>query len=259
MMEQEDIVISYFLKAIGPWNEHIVVSGGYALIIYRLYLTNQHAGIYPVGTRDIDSLISRKVPKIEISLAESLEKAAFVQTFKDVNNPATECYVKNIDGEIWEVEFLTDRSTRGDKLSNLHIHDADVTAQQLNYIELPLKHKKSFKTFSGESGYVASPSAWIFQKGLTFTKRKDKVKTYKDLYGIWYVTTQLGDLSELAIHEFSSLAQDNSSWFKTFKKHISKWLESSFPIDWARLEGQDPSGNLNKNAFTDAMMKLFEV
>lgn len=202
MMERENIAISDFLKTIGPWATHIVITGGYALIIYRLYLTKQCSGVYPVGTRDIDSLIPRKVPKSDISLSERLTEAGFFQRFKDVNNPATEHYIKTIDGLEFEVEFLTDNNTRGDKLTNIRIPCADVTAQQLSYMELPLKIKKSFTTFSGEHGFVAAPEAWIFQKGLTFTKRKEKEKTYKDLYGIWYVSTQLGSFLNLPFEIF---------------------------------------------------------
>ena len=75
MIEQisEDSVINEFLKSIGPWSNYIVIGGGYALIIYRLYLANNN-GISPAGTRDIDTLISRKVPKIfGKSIAECLK------------------------------------------------------------------------------------------------------------------------------------------------------------------------------------------
>ena len=50
----EDLVINEFLKSIGPWRNHVVIGGGYALIIYNLYLSQN--GNPPVGTRDIDSL-----------------------------------------------------------------------------------------------------------------------------------------------------------------------------------------------------------
>ena len=62
-LEKEDRVISEFLKAIGPWRNYVVIGGGYALFIYKLYLADQKLKNPPVGTRDIDSLISRRVPK----------------------------------------------------------------------------------------------------------------------------------------------------------------------------------------------------
>jgi hypothetical protein len=55
-------VISEFLRSLGPWCNHIVIGGGYALIIYKLYLADKQLKNSPVGTRDIDSLIPRRVP-----------------------------------------------------------------------------------------------------------------------------------------------------------------------------------------------------
>lgn len=38
--EKEDRAISNFLKSLGPWYKHVVIGGGYALFIYKLYLAN---------------------------------------------------------------------------------------------------------------------------------------------------------------------------------------------------------------------------
>ncbi len=61
---QEDKIISEFLKSLGPWREFVVIGGGFALFIYKLYLADPELENLPVGTRDIDSLIPRKVPEI---------------------------------------------------------------------------------------------------------------------------------------------------------------------------------------------------
>ena len=54
---------------------------------------------HPVGTRDIDLLISRRVPEVfEKNIAKHLHEAGFTHVFKDVDVPATEAYVKEIDG-----------------------------------------------------------------------------------------------------------------------------------------------------------------
>jgi len=57
----------------------------------------------------------------------------------------------------------------------------------------------------GERGIVVSPAAWMFHKGLTFPRRNNASKVYKDLYGIWYVASQLEDFSNKAIEELKSL------------------------------------------------------
>jgi len=54
---QEDKIISEFLKSLGPWRQFVVIGGGFALFIYKLYLADPELKNLPVGTRDIDSLI----------------------------------------------------------------------------------------------------------------------------------------------------------------------------------------------------------
>jgi hypothetical protein len=49
---QEDKIISEFLNSIGPWREFVVIGGGFALFIYKLYLADQKLENIPVGTRD---------------------------------------------------------------------------------------------------------------------------------------------------------------------------------------------------------------
>jgi hypothetical protein len=81
---QEDKIISEFLKSLGPWREFVVIGGGFALFIYKLYLADPKLENLPVGTRDIDSLIPRRVPEIsKKNIAKYLNEAGFIHVFKD--------------------------------------------------------------------------------------------------------------------------------------------------------------------------------
>ncbi len=252
---QEDKIISEFLSSIGPWSEFVVIGGGFALFIYKLYLADQKLENSPIGTRDINSLIPRRVSEIsKKNIAKYLHEAGFTHVFKNVAIPATEAYVKEINGSEIEVEFLTDSATRSDKSKNALI--AGVVAQPLSYLTLSLQMTVEFQTYSKKTGRVVSPGAWIFHKGLTFTKRKTSSKVLKDLYGIWYVTTQLGDFSEQAIAEFNILAQQHSKWFKTLQKNLHNWMIDASPTDWLKLEAQDPSGKLKKLNFEQVIKRL---
>lgn len=254
---KEDKVISEFLHALGPWRNLIVIGGGYALIIYRLYFAEQKLETFPVGTHDIDSLISRKVlPISKKDIAVHLQEAGFKRFFKDYDQPATEAYVKEIEGAEIEIEFLTDASTRKDKHKNVTV--AGIVAQPLSYLTLSLETTVKFTTYSSETGWVVSPGAWIFHKGLTFIRRNSPLKTHKDLYGIWYLATQLEECSETAIAEFSILGLRHPKWLRTLKDNIQNWLENAAPIDWARLESQDPYGKLKRLNFERTMMKLIK-
>ncbi len=214
---QEDKIISEFLESIGPWRDFVVIGGGFALFIYKLYLSDPKLKNLPVGTRDIDSLIPRKIPEISKKNIQSyLREAGFNHVFKDLDDPATEAYVKDIAGAEVEIEFLTDDSVRNNKNKNVLI--AGVVAQPLSYLTLSLQTTLKFQTYSNVTGNVVTPGAWIFHKGLTFTKRKSSLKILKDLYGIWYVASQLGDFSDHALDEFKDLAKQHQNGLKLFRK-----------------------------------------
>jgi len=253
---QEDKIISEFLKSLGPWRKFVVIGGGFALFIYKLYLADPKLQNLPVGTRDIDSLIPRRVPEVsKKNIAKYLNEAGFIHVFKDVDIPPTECFVKEIDGVEVEVEFLTDSATRDDKNKNVVI--AGIVAQPLSYLTLSLQTTIEFRTYPGEEGRVVSPGAWVFHKGLTFTRRRSLSKMLKDLYGIWYVTTQLGDFSDQSLNEFGFLSQQHSKWLHTFQKRLSHWMNQASPTDWSKLEAQDPSGKLKKLGFERSIKMLF--
>ena len=254
-LEKEEAVISDFLKSIGPWRSHVVIGGGYAPIIYKAYFDKRTTGNPPVGTRDLDSLIPRKVPAAsKKDIAKHLGDAGFQHVFRDNEQPATEAYIKEIDGNEVQIEFLTDDSTRGDKEKNVAI--AGVVAQPLSYLTLSLQRTVKFQTKSGETGKVVSPGVWIFHKGLTFTRRKAESKKLKDLYGIWYVATQLGELSEFALKEVVKISEEHSSWHKTFRGNLEGFVKNASPADWAKLEAQDPFGALKWASFEKLVASL---
>lgn len=252
---QEDKIISEFLKSIGPWREFIVIGGGFALFIYKLYRADPKLENSPVGTRDIDSLIPRRVPEVsKKNIAKHLQEAGFMHIFKDVDIPATEAYVKEIDGLEVEIEFLTDSVIRNDKNKNIVI--GGVVAQPLSYLSLSLQTTTEFQTYSGETGRVVSPGAWMFHKGLTFTRRKSSSKMFKDLYGIWYVATQLGDFSDQSLDEFNILTKQHSKWFETLRKNLHNWMDNATPAEWSKLEAQDPGGKLKKLSFEGILKNI---
>ncbi len=253
-LEKEDKMISTFLRSIGPWKKHVIISGGFAPIIYKLYLADYKKGTPPVGTRDIDSIVPRNISDIEDkNLARHLLDAGFMPIFKDLDIPASEAYIKEIEGNELEIEFLTSGNIRGDKNKNVSI--AGIVAQPLKYLELSLANSIEFTTDLKETGLVVDPKIWIFHKGLTFTKRLSLAKECKDLYGIWYVATQLGEFSDKTIIEIKDLEKSYSKWFKRFQKNLGEWLDKATPLDWLKLEAQDPYGKLQKINFRYLMKK----
>lgn len=255
MQSIEDKIISDFLRSVGLWKEHVVIGGGFAPVIYQLYLVGEGDSNPPVGTRDIDTLIHRRVSLAkEKSLASYMQENRYQLVFRDVEIPATEAYKKEIEGVEFEVEFPTDNIARKEKNKNVLI--SGVTAQPLSYLDLSLKRSVSFQTYSSIEGKVVSPGAWIFHKGLTFPKRRSLVKRYKDLYGIWYVISELGALSLEAYREFKDISKEYSKWFMTLSRQLETWVEEASPKDWEGLELQDPWGRLKKEHFIHKIAEL---
>ena len=162
--------------------------------------------------------------------------------------------MKEIDGVEVEIEFLTDSATRYDKNKNVMI--AGIVAQPLSYLTLSLQTTMEFQTYSHEVGKVVSPGAWVFHKGLTFTRRKSSSKMLKDLYGIWYVATQLRDFSDQTLAEFNMLTKQHPKWFETLRKNLHNWMDNATPAEWSKLEAQDPAGKLKKLTFERIIKRL---
>ena len=77
---------------------------------------------------------------------------------------------------------------------------------------------------------------------------RPKDKQYKDLYGIWYVATQLKDSSQEAIKELSRLSTKYLPWSRTFCTNLECWLHKAIPSDWLYLESQDRHGLLKRKS-----------
>lgn len=220
-----------------------------------MYLSDDKTGINPVGTRDLDSIISPKVSNIEDKkLLQYLVDFGFKPNYKDLEIPATESYIKEIEGIELELEFLTSANFRNN--SNKNVQISGIVAQPLRYLELSYQNSIGFITMSNEKGLVVRLDIWIFHKGLTFPKRFNDNKKCKDLYGIWYVATQLGEFSAYTIENFKKLEKSHSKWFYKFKKNLNEWMQKASPLHWSKLESQDPYGKLKKTHFVYTVDKL---
>ncbi|MBC7420367.1 MAG: hypothetical protein H7328_06520 [Bdellovibrio sp.] len=230
------------------WNGQLVVGGGVALILYDLVLSKANSGA--VGTTDIDYLIPRKPLKVgDEKISELLMSSGYEPKNKSLDNPAVQSFIKQFNEVEIEVEFLTDNKSRNQE-GVVVISDAGVNAQALSYIEMSLKEALPLSLPNGAKILVVKPEAGVFHKRLTFTKRTVKVKKYKDLYGIWFVLTQLYDVSFAVLKALPKLMKKNPApWTKTFKENLNSWIDSATPQDWDLLERQDVTGKLSKPGF----------
>lgn len=218
------------------------------MVLYDTILSQANSGA--VGTTDIDFLIPRKpLNPGEEQISNILKDHGYALKLKSVGHPAVESYIRTIDDVEIEVEFLTDARSRA-KEDVVAIQEAGVTAQALSYIEMSLQEGTPLTLPSGNHINIVKPEAWVFHKGLTFVKRTIKVKRYKDLYGIWFVLSQLNDTS-LAVKKALPILMGkySPSWKKTFSVNLNTWIANATPKEWKVLESQDVEGSLTKVGF----------
>ncbi len=105
---------------------------------------------------------------------------------------------------------------------------------------------------------VVRPEAWVFHKGLTFTRRKSSpAKALKDLYGIWFVLTMFDDLSAATWGALEALQfRQPAKWRETFRSNLQTWTAQAAPKDWQRLVAQDPENRLTETAFRGLVARL---
>jgi len=244
-----DIVLSHVLKVLGPYANQAVIGGGVALLIYRQYLSADPAGSKnPAATKDVDLVIPRTLPLLGQSISGRLKAAGFSCIVMSLDTPPVESYILSLQGEEVVLDFLTDRRARDRQDDNVQI--GGVSAQPLSFMEMTWENRISFITTSGLYGQVVKPDAWLFHKALTFVKRRDNIKRCKDLYGIWYLGTQLGDFSRSSLSALGSLLDScPASWRRRAKRQLDDWISTASPSDWEMLTAQDPSHVFTQSRF----------
>lgn len=242
-------------KLLKPWSEQLIIGGGVALILYDTVLAKSNAGA--VGTTDIDYLIPRKLIKVgSESISEILVNHGYELKNKSLSQPAVQSFIKQFNDVEIEVEFLTDDKSR-QKEDVVVIEAAGIHAQPLSYIEMSLQEATPVRLDNGLTILLVKPEAWVFHKGLTFTKRTNQLKQYKDLYGIWFVLTQLNKISLATERALPKLMEKYPpGWKQTFRKNLSGWIKNASPRDWDLLADQDVNGALSKTGFLGALQTI---
>lgn len=237
------------------WNDQLVVGGGVALILYDVVLAKANSGA--IGTTDIDYLIPRRPVKTgDEKISKLLMESGYELKNKSLDTPAVQSFIKQFEETEIEVEFLTDNRSRNQE-DVVVIREAGINAQSLSYIEMSLKEATPLKLPSGAVINIVKPEAWVLHKGLTFTKRSSALKKYKDLYGIWFVLTQLGDTSFAVQKALKKLMKNNhEQWTKKFIQNLSEWKSSASPKDWDLLQQQDVEGRLTKTSFEQVIRRF---
>ena len=227
------------LSILEDYLQDIVIAGGWAPLIYYHYLLSDK-NLNPLRTKDIDIVVPSKLKIIaNKTIDELLVKAGLKTIFRSLHIPPVIHYESNIEGYEVEIDFLTTQKNK--KENKVVIVQRGLHAQSLPFVSIlledtvwieiddfPLDKNKFFKI------RVPTPGAYIFNKGLTFTRRNKKVKKAKDLYYIFDILVNCQKLMPSIYDEFRNFYRNyRESWFRRFiggmKSHFAD--EESTGID----------------------------
>jgi len=258
-----------FLKTlwiIRDYLSEIIIGGGWVPLIYYHYLLADKSR-EPIRTRDIDLMVKLKLPVIGSKTVDQLlMEAGFRPNFKSRETPPVICYEGNIDGHEVEIEFLTDQ--RGAKEDVVIEVQKGLSAQSLRFISIPLNNVieveiNDIPVMDGLSPLkvkIPSPGAYIFHKGLVFSRRKEKQKKAKDLYYIFDILVNCLELREQIINELRELKKGYTPWFRRFIGNLEVNFSNLTSDGVMLVFTQRPAGafpNLNDEQFKQYVLGVF--
>lgn len=244
----------------------IVVGGGWAPFIYYRYLLGEKNHDF-IRTSDIDFMVQTKVPIIGVKTVDQLlEEAGLKAVFKSRDIPPLIHYEGDIDGMEVEIEFLADQTGSNPDLV-LEVQKG-LYAEALRFISIIIENVIEVAIddtdFMGGSHplkvKVPTPSAYLFHKGLIFTRRRDRDKKAKDLYYIFDIITGCRQIKPDIMGGFAGLSKKYPAWFQTFIRNLTHYFKtiSSEGVLW--VAEQRPSRafpELNPDQFKQFILAVF--
>jgi len=229
-----DQQIEPLLRALIPIQDYladgnIVISGGWVPIIYQRYVL-PGKGQPSLLTADVDIVIAGMLDAGERpSLRHLLLEDGFKENFVGDANPPASCFRKE-DGELnIELEFLT--PLRGAGNDETRWVQSDLAAQALRYSDILLEEPMRVRISEEIDGEIVElklnvprPVAFVFQKGLAFTKRIGRMKKAKDLYYIFDIIAGYTEFGDDIVRGMAEFKADRPAWFRRFIKNMTDYF-----------------------------------
>jgi hypothetical protein len=131
-----------------------------------------------------------------------------------------------IEGTLLSIEFLTYAGYGRNKVS-IEVQPG-IWAQTLEYLNINIENKIPIVLdIEGKNltVWIPKPAAFIFNKGLVFSKRIEDTKKAKDLYYIFDILAYRDSHKRELINGVKEVAAAyHPGWFKTFKDNLNKYF-----------------------------------
>jgi hypothetical protein len=89
---------------------------------------------------------------------------------------------------------------------------------------------------------VPTPAAFIFQKGLAFPRRRDKIKAAKDLYYIFDILAGIPEIRDQIHADFAVFSKTHPKWIRTFYRNLGERFASKDDEGPHQVVEQRPPG-----------------
>lgn len=189
MSESMDRVLKECVSALKPYLDQLVLAGGWVPYVYsKMYLNGVAQD--PLLTRDFDAVVPRHgFREPNASLNAIIKDAGYEYEFASISNPPVVKYVKTLsDKTKVEIEFITDEPGNREGVKEI----GSISAQALRNVGIltdnPWKLDLSEHGLAEDSALlVPRPANYLLHKTLVAPQRRNKEKTAKDLYYMFYV------------------------------------------------------------------------
>jgi hypothetical protein len=180
-----------------------------------------------IRTGDLDIVVENRLPQAGEKLLDEILTGAGLQTvYKTRSQPPVVHYEGEIDGFDVEIEFLTDLKGSGDAevievQPGLHAEALRyLTVLIENTIEVVIDDAPGTEAGTSLGVRLPSPAAFIFNKGMVFPRRRERLKKGKDLYYIFDLLAYRDDFRVKIVADLIRLGERYKPWFKTFKNNL---------------------------------------
>lgn len=222
-MGSESFKFGFFnaLKILRNYLPEIIIGGGWVPFLYYRYLVadkNKQA----LFTKDIDFLVKENLPVVKGKTVDQLlTEAGLESVFKSRDNPPLIHYEGNIEGFEVEIEFLTDQ--KGSNPDTVIKVQEGLHAEALRFLSILVENTINLDLGDIEpplSVKVPSLEAFILNKGLVFPRRRDRLKSAKDLYYVFDILSTCTQLRPEIINGLNDLQKKYPVWFRAFVKNM---------------------------------------
>ena len=149
-----------------------------------------------------------------------------VPLYTPLTNSPVEHFEGEIEGTLLSIEFLTYAGYGRNKVS-IEVQPG-IWAQTLEYLNINIENKIPIVLdIEGKNltVWIPKPAAFIFNKGLVFSKRIEDTKKAKDLYYIFDILAYRDSHKRELINGVKEVAAAyHPGWFKTFKDNLNKYF-----------------------------------